>query len=301
MIADKTARGTTDGRAEDQTDERQREVADVASAFARREDVAEDELVIPRGTLIRPAEIGGMMGLGFKEFTAARKPRVGIISSGDEVIPPEQRPTPGEVRDINSYTLQALVEKAGGEPILYGIIRDNARDMLDALAGAQEECQLVIVTAGSSASARDLTSRVMAELGEPGVLVHGVNVKPGKPTILAAAGGTALIGLPGNPVSALVIARLFVTPVIEAFLGLEHPRPRPSVPAVLQINVPSAAGREDWVPVRLSGGPDEVLQAEPLFGKSNLIFNLARADGLFRIPADANGISAGEMVSVQFM
>ena len=265
------------------------------------EDVAEGERVIPQGTAIRPAEIGGLMGLGLMEFQAARKPRVGILSSGDEVIPPDERPGPGEVRDINTYTLQALVEKAGGEPVLYGIIPDNRRDMLAVLATAREECQLVIVTAGSSASARDLTSRVMEELGEPGVLVHGVNVKPGKPTILAVAEETALIGLPGNPVSALVIARLFVVPVIEAFLGLDHPRPRPSVPAVLQINVSSAAGREDWVPVRVSMGPDEVLLAEPLFGKSNLIFNLARADGLFRVPADANGISAGEMVFVQLM
>lgn len=263
------------------------------------EDVAEGELVIPAGTRVRPAEIGGMMALGIREIRAAVPPRVGIISSGDEVIPPEQHPRPGEVRDINTYTLSALVEKHGGKAVPYGIIPDNKQAMTEALERASAECALVIVTAGSSASARDLTAEVMDGLGEPGVLVHGVNFKPGKPTILAVAGETAMIGLPGNPVSALAIANLFVVPVLQAYLGVEQPRPQPTVPAVLSLNVSSQSGREDWVAVRLIEKEDGSRRAEPIFGKSNLIFVLVKADGMFSIPADANGISAGEVVEVR--
>ena len=263
------------------------------------EDVAQGELVIPRGSLIRPAEIGGLMALGITEVMVSQRPRVGIISSGDEVISPAQEPVPGEVRDVNTYTLSALIEQAGGKSVHYGIVADREDAMTAALRKAQSECQLVIVTAGSSASARDLTARVMDRLGRPGVLVHGVNVKPGKPTILGAADDTALIGLPGNPVSALVIASLFVVPVIRTLLGERMSRPPSSVPATLIVNVASASGREDWVPVKLERSPEGSYQAQPIFGKSNLIFILSRADGLVRIPSEANGVSAGAEVTVR--
>jgi molybdopterin molybdotransferase len=138
---------------------------------------------------------------------------------------------------------------------------------------------------------------VINALGEPGILVHGVNVRPGKPTILAVCDQKAVIGLPGNPVSALVIASLFVKPVIEVLLGLRQARLQPSLPARLTLNLPSQAGREDWIPVRLVSS-ESGFQAEPVFGKSNLIFSLARADGMVRIPADATGLSAGETVVV---
>lgn len=264
------------------------------------EDVAQGEEVIPAGTRLRPAEIGGLMALGVTRLAVARKPRVGILSSGDEVVPPQVMPEPGQVRDVNAYTLSALVESAGGSAIRYGIIPDEQPAMRAAASRALKECDLVVITAGSSASTRDLTALVINELGKPGVLVHGVNVRPGKPTILAVCDGKAMIGLPGNPVSALVIATLFVVPVIEFCLGVRHARPRPAVSARLAINLPSQAGREDWFPVRLVAVADGYL-AEPIFGKSNLIFHLAQADGLVRIPADANGLAAGELVEVYFM
>jgi len=266
------------------------------------EDVAEGEQVIPAGTRLRPAEIGGLMALGVNRVPVARRPKVGILSTGDEVVPPEAEIGPGQVRDVNSYTLGALVEKAGGAAVRYGIIPDREADLRSSTRRALAECDLVVITAGSSASARDLTSQVINELGPPGVLVHGVDVRPGKPTILAicrdAGSGRVrpVIGLPGNPVSALVIAGLFVVPVIGALMGLKA-RPRPSVPARLALNLASQAGREDWVPVQLlreAGG----YRAEPIFGKSNLIFTLARADGLLRIPPDATGLDAGEVVEV---
>jgi molybdopterin molybdotransferase len=264
------------------------------------EDVAEGQEVIPAGVRLRPAEIGGLMALGITNLLVARKPQVGIISSGDEVQPPEAEIGPGQVRDVNSYSLSALVQGAGGVPRRYGIVPDRIEALRSTAAEAVKDNDLVVITAGSSASARDLTAQVINELGSPGVLVHGVNVKPGKPTILAVCDHKPMIGLPGNPVSALVIASLFVVPVIERLQGLRHQRPKPSLTARLNLNLASQAGREDWIAVRLDRGPDGYI-AEPVFGKSNLIFTLARADGLVRIPPDANGLNAGETVEVTLL
>jgi len=230
----------------------------------------------------------------------AKMIRVGLISTGDEVIDPSEFPRPGQVRDINSYTLGSLVEKNGGEAVRYGIISDQFEALKEAAAKALSESDVVIITAGSSASTRDMTADVIRQLGEPGVLVHGINTRPGKPTILGVCNGKAVIGLPGNPVSALVNGYLFVVPVIEKLLG-KLPKPKATVQATLTVNLPSQAGREDWWPVKLvvSGQQSAVSYiAEPIFGKSNLIFTLASADGLLRIHPDATGLSAGETVEV---
>ena len=266
------------------------------------EDVQAGQEILPAGTRLGPAEIGGLMALGVLEVPAAARPRVGILSSGDEVVPADQLPAPGQVRDVNSHTLAALVEAHGGLACSYGILPDRAEALRGALSTALMECSMVVITAGSSASSRDLTAETISAAGEPGVLVHGVNVKPGKPTILGVCGGKAVIGLPGNPVSALVIAGLFVIPVLERLLGLPAGKPRPGLAARLAVNLPSQAGREDYLPVKLVADPaGGGWRAEPIFYKSNLIFTLARADGLLRIPADANGLAAGEMVEITFL
>jgi molybdopterin molybdotransferase len=267
------------------------------------EDVAQGDEIIPSGAVIRPAEIGGLMALGLTRVQVARKPRVGIISTGDEVVPPETFQHPGQVRDINSYSLSALVEEVGGVAVRFGIFPDDESQLRNVVAKALETTEIVVVTAGSSASVRDLTSKVINDLGKPGVIVHGVNVRPGKPTILAASADSitgfnkAIIGLPGNPVSALVIARMFIVPLIEKWLDLKRPHINALIRARLSINLPSQAGREDWVPVRVNI-KDGLSEAEPVFGKSNLIFSLVRADGLLKIPADATGLSAGESVDI---
>jgi molybdopterin molybdotransferase len=274
-----------------------RPVAVGENIVAIGEDVQVGSEVIPGGTRLRPAEIGGLMALGITKVEVARAPKVGILSSGDEVISPERQAVLGQVRDVNTYSLSALVETAGGVPVCYGIIPDRQDAMLEATRRAKAECDLVVITAGSSASTRDLTATVIDQLGKPGVLVHGVNIRPGKPTILAVCEGVAMIGLPGNPVSALVIAGLFVVPVIKKLLGERLARPPCSLPARLAINLSSQAGREEWVPVHLIEKDGEY-QAEPVFGLSNLIFTLVRADGHIRIPPDATGLSAGEIVKV---
>lgn len=277
-----------------------RPVADCENVLKIGEDVAKGQVVLSKGSQLRPVEIGALMAIGHTQVEVVKKPHIGIISSGDEVISPGDIPQPGQVRDVNSNLLAALVEQVGGEPAQFGIVPDKLDAMKQAAASALVECDMVVISAGSSASARDMTAEAVDTLGEPGVLVHGVNVRPGKPTILAVCDGKPVIGLPGNPVSAYVIAKLFVVPVIEKLLGFSAGRPRPSMMAVLTINLPSQAGREDWIAVKLVDSPRGRL-AEPIFGKSNLIFILSAADGLLRIPADATGLHAGEEVEVQIL
>ena len=261
------------------------------------EDVRFGEEVIPQGIRIRSAEIGGLAAMGIIEIQVARKPIVGIISTGDEVVSPDMKLLSGQVWDINSYSLSALIEQAGAIPKRYGIFPDQLNLLEEICFRAIGECDALVITAGSSASARDLTASVINKLGSPGVLVHGVNIRPGKPTILAICNNKVVIGLPGNPVSALVIAGLFLVPVVESLLGLSNVGFRPKLSAKLTNNIPSQAGREDWVPARLSLNQQEN-QVDPIFSKSNLIFSLVRANCMIRVPGDATGISAGELVDV---
>ena len=319
VMLEYTQRTGTDGQLPVPSEEIEvfRAVADGENLIRVGEDVAQGQTIQATGSLLRPAEIGGLMALGILKVKVARKIRVGLISTGDEVIDPSQSPRPGQVRDINSYTLSALIEKTGGIAKRYGIVSDVFDSLKNVAAQALAECDVVIITAGSSASTRDMTADVIRSLGAPGVLVHGINTRPGKPTILGVCNGKAVIGLPGNPVSALVNGYLFVVPVIEKLLGA-LPRPKATILARLTVNLPSQAGREDWWPVKLTTETlkhgalktpslrDPVIsktefQAEPIFGKSNLIFTLASADGLLRIHPDATGLSAGEMVDVYLL
>jgi molybdopterin molybdotransferase len=295
-----------------------RAVANGDNVIAVGEDVAAGQIVQTRGTRLRPAEIGGLMALGITDLRVAKKVRVGLISSGDEVIPPSETPRPGQVRDVNTHTLAALVAQTGGEPVPYGIVGDDFEDLKGTAQRALDECDAVIITAGSSASTRDMTAQVIDKLGKPGVLVHGINTRPGKPTILGVCQRKAMIGLPGNPVSALVNGYMLVVPLVERLLRAS-PRPRASVQARLTVNLASQAGREDWWPVRLTTEytentegnenkssvdatvPVVNYQVEPIFGKSNLIFTLAAADGLLRIPPDATGLSAGQLVDIMLI
>lgn len=262
------------------------------------EDVAHSELVLPAGHVLRAQDVGGLLGLGLTSLTVAARPRVYLLATGDEVVPPESSPEPGQIRDINSYTVSGLVERSGGIPIRRGIIRDDFNALREAAEKALAESDALILSAGSSVSVRDMTAEVIDGLGQPGTLVHGVAVKPGKPTILAVAQGKPVFGLPGNPVSAFIIADLFVTPTLYRMQGCASSPRRPSISATLTHNLPSAPGREDYVPAKLIEG-ETGLKAEPVFGKSNLIYTLIRADGLIRIPPDANGLSAGERVEVR--
>jgi molybdopterin molybdotransferase len=227
----------------------------------------------------------------------ARRLRVGIVSGGDELVGPDHQPGPAQIRDINSYTLAALIRRDGHVPCLAGVFADEYDVLAAAARRAFQDNDLVILSAGSSVSARDMTARVVDNLGRPGVLVHGVSLKPGKPTILGLCDGKAVFGLPGNPVSCMVTYDLFVRPALAHLCGASAP-PHRSVVARLSRNIASATGREDYVQVRLEPRPDGGFDAVPVFGKSNLIFTLIRADGMLKVPLDASGLTAGSPIEV---
>jgi molybdopterin molybdotransferase len=257
------------------------------------EEAHAGDVLVPAGRPLRPADLGLLAAAGVTEIAAHARPRVGIVSTGDEVVPgATPRLAPGQVRDACGPALAGLVEAAGGEPVLRGIVPDDARELERVLAAAVAEDDMVVVSAGSSVGARDLTATVAARLGE--VVCHGLAVKPGKPTLLADCGGVPLVGLPGNPRSALVVFRLVGVPLVRTVAGITAPPPSPSVRARLGRDVPSAAGRLDVVQVALADGV-----ATPLFGSSALLGPMVRADGWLRVPEADTGLAAGVEVEVE--
>lgn len=262
------------------------------------EDVRRGEVVVPGGHVLRPQDLGALLGVGLTAVAVRRRPRVAIVPTGDEVVPPEVEPRAGQVRDINSGTLAAQVLAAGGVPLTYPIVPDDAEALRRAARVALDAADVLVLSAGSSVSTRDMTATVLDELGSPGIVAHGVALKPGKPTVLAVADGKPVFGLPGNPVSSVITFDLFVAPTLRHLLGIAEPSRPATVRAALARNIPSAPGREDYLPVRLVQR-DSALLAEPVFGKSNLIFILVRADGLIVVPLDALGLMAGQPVEVR--
>lgn len=261
------------------------------------EDVAAGDLLLSAGQVLRPQDIGGLLALGIVEVAVSARLRVGIISGGDEIVSPDQEPGPGQIRDVNSYTIAAMVERAGHTPVLMGVVPDVYEDLERAARAGLGQVDVLILSAGSSVSTRDMTAQVIASLGTPGVLVHGVSLKPGKPTILAMIGDKPVFGLPGNPVSCMVTFDLFVLPTLHRLAGRGEGEPRQTLAARLTRNVASAPGREDYFQVRLERR-DDALWAEPVFGKSNLIYTLVKADGMVRIELDKSGLTEGEWVQV---
>jgi len=262
------------------------------------EDVKSGEVLFEAGHILRPQDIGGLMALGITRVKVAAKPRVAIISTGDEVISPELTPGPGQIRDVNTYAVAGLVTRSGGIPLPQGIIRDDYEALASAARAGLDAADILVISAGSSVSTRDLSAKVLNNLGQPGVLVHGVSVKPGKPTILGVCNGKPVLGLPGNPASAMVIAGLFLTPLIRKIQGVIRAPAVQRVTARLSYNISSVPGREDYVQVRVTER-DEELWAEPVFGKSNLIYALVKSDGMIRVPLNSSGIHKGELVEVE--
>src|SRR3954449_48959 len=258
------------------------------------EDAASGAELVPAGRPLRPQDLGLLAAAGVTELEVHARPRVAIVSTGDEVVDPGTAELgAGQVRDACAVALAALVREAGGEPDLRGIVPDD-RDALAAVLGdGVATCDVVVVSAGSSVGARDETAAVVAGLGEPGIWTHGIALRPGKPTLLAEAGDVPVIGLPGNPRSALVVFRLVGMPVVRLVGGMTDPPPEPRTSARLERDIPSAAGRLDVVQVALRDGV-----ATPLFGASALLSVLTRADGYVVVPDDATGLPAGTEVDV---
>ncbi len=284
---------------DDTTIEVMRPVAPGENVVQVGEDIRESETILPKGSVMRAQDIGGLLALGITRIRVHRKPRVGIISTGDELVPPDADVGAGQIRDINTYTIAALVSQAGGTPQPLGLIPDDFDAQRTAAARGIRDSDMLVFSAGSSVSSRDMTAAVIDSLGKPGVFVHGIAIKPGKPTIVGLVDGKPCIGLPGNPVSAMVVFDLVAMPMIYHLAGCKRMPPPPMTQAALLRDIPSIAGREDFVPVKLVQDDNGVLSAEPVFGKSNLIYTLVRSDGVVKVPMDAGGLYAGEQVRVR--
>lgn len=277
-----------------------RPVSPGENVMLQGEDCREGQTLLPQGHQVRAQELALLSSAGVLEILVIGCPRVAIISTGDELVDPRLKPGPGQIRESNAVALTALVQRDGGCPEYLGLVPDREADIRSRLeAGLRYD--LILISGGSSVGTRDLTATLLASLGEPGVLVHGVKLKPGKPTILAIANGTPVIGLPGHPVSAQVVYELFAVPLLRQLQGLEpEPAFRPAVRARMTKNVASATGRTDCLRVRLRREGDEVW-AEPVHGKSGLISTLVKADGLVIIPSAREGILAGDWVEVELL
>lgn len=261
------------------------------------EDVIENSLVLTTGTLLRPQEIGGLMALGLTSVPVVRRPKVSILATGDEVVSPSTRLTPGKIRDINSYSIASQVIIAGCDPHILGIIPDNLDTLIRAAVAALAESDMLVLSAGSSVSARDITAEVINKLGNPGVLLHGVATRPGKPTIIGVSHGKPVLGLPGNPVSAMIQFDMLGVPALYRLQGITNQPQRKRVIGKLMQNIASESGREDYIPASLQQSNGELL-VTPIFGKSNLIFTLIQAEGMVKVPLNKGGLQAGELVEV---
>ena len=268
----------------------------------RGEDAVRGTVVFKRGRRFRPQDVGALSGIGLSRVPVYRRPRVALIATGDEIVAPEATPAPGQVRNVNQYALRAMIAAEGATPVDLGVLPDRAPVLRRALVRAVRTADLVLISGGSSVGTKDLTPAVVESLAGARILVHGIRIKPGKPTLIARVGTTALIGLPGNPTSALVIFVLFATPLIRA-LGGEPAgaafTPR-HVAARLSAAVRSQLGREDYLRVTLTETGDGTV-ARPLAGGSGEIFSFVHADGLVRVPADTAGLDAGSLVSVHLL
>ncbi|MCK9377824.1 MAG: molybdopterin molybdotransferase MoeA [Syntrophobacterales bacterium] len=286
----------------DGTLEVRRAVAPGENVLAPGEDVARGEVIFPAGRRLRPQEVGLLAALGLTAVTVYRKPRVAILSSGDEIVPLEGRPRPGQVRDSNAYLAAAQVAEWGGLPLMQGIVPDDFAALRGALAQALEAADLILVSGGSSVGVRDLTLNAIQDLPGADVLVHGVALRPGKPTILASLGTPGLkplLGLPGHPASAAVVMEVLGRPLLTRLAGLTDPASwGRSVSARLSRNLAGATGREDYVRVRLRRD-DHIVWADPVLGPSGLLSPLVKSDGLVMIPLGVEGLFKGEEVMVQ--
>jgi molybdopterin molybdotransferase len=278
------------------------QVAPGDNTIRQGEDVEAGEIVVRAGVRLREQEIGGLLSIGMTEVEVLRKPRVALIASGDEVVPADAPIRLGQVRNINTPMLAALIERNGGEAIDFGILPDRRDAFEDAAARAMQSADMVVFMAGSSVSERDFTPDVVNGMGKPGILVHGIAFRPGKPTLFAVCDGKPVFGLPGNPVSALVTAELFVTPTLWRMQGGFVP-PVNTVNAVLSQDVKSPRDLEHWFPVKLvPAARDAMLPfAEPITTKSNLIFGLVRANGLVCAPIGVDRLTAGTQVEVRLL
>jgi molybdopterin molybdotransferase len=265
-------------------------VAHGENVLLRDEDFKKGETVFLPGRRLTPQDAGVLAACGCARVTVAKKPVVGIISTGNELVPVTETPGPGQVRDANASMIAAWLSEYGCVPRIYGIVKDERAAFEAVLARALPECDVVLLSGGSSKDDRDMTAGVIAGAGE--VLIHGIAIAPGKPTIIGKIAGKPVFGLPGHPASAFVVLIAIVRPLLDTMLGQKKPLLR-TMQATLAENIPSQRGREEYIRVRVENGA-----ATPLFGKSGLLNTLVKSDGLVCIPAGFEGLEKGSRVEV---
>jgi molybdopterin molybdotransferase len=287
---------------DENTIEVSRTISPLENVILPDDDFKKGSSVLKKGAVLRPQDLGVMAGMGLSEVNVYRRPRVAIISTGDEVIPIDRRPKPGQVRDINTYTLSAFCRQHGAEPLALGLCKDNFEELRARVDKGLREADTVWISGGSSVGIRDMTLKVFESFQDVELLVHGISISPGKPTIIARVGAKAAFGLPGHTASAMVVAEVFLTSFLSRLSGEEDftgPLNK-GVEAELSRNIESASGREDYIRVRVTE-KDGKLIAEPIFGKSGLISTLVEADGLVRVERNTEGLYKGERVRVLFI
>lgn len=260
------------------------------------DDVKMGSKVLSKGRVIRSQDIGVLCAAGVSHVKVSKKPRVAVVSTGDEIVDSFGQVSPGQVRDINTHTLSAMVQELGGEVTGSIVVKDDFELIRNTIDEASRDNDIVVISGGSSVGAKDNTEKVIDSFGEPGVFVHGVAVKPGKPTILGRVGNSAVFGLPGHPVSAVIIFKLFVEELIDRLLG--KTRENIYINAVCSVNLHSSPGKETHQMVELIE-EDNGFLARPIHAKSSSISQLSRAQGMIRIPLNKEGIEKGETVKVE--
>lgn len=259
------------------------------------EDIKKNEVVIKKGTKLRAYEIGVLSSLGFYEVEVCKKPKIGIISTGDEVVHPYQDIKIGQIRDINSYLLNSLSEDKCCIPVLYGLIKDDYELLKSTVEKAVLECDIVLISGGSSVGKKDNTVKVIQDIEDGKLLVHGISVKPGKPTIIGKSKGKIIFGLPGHPLACAVIFQVMVGYYIEKIT--KHKEKVYPVTCRFKFNYHKAKGREEYLPVTIDEKGSELI-AMPVFGKSGLITSFSKAYGYIKIERNEEGIKEGQIVSV---
>lgn len=275
-----------------------RQVAPGENVISIGEDLMEGKPLLTEGTKLRSQELGALASQGITEVYVYRKPIVGYLSTGDEIVPIETKELQiGQVRDMNGMTIGSLVSEWGCEFVYGGIVKDSREELEKRTKEMLEQTDCLILSGGSSVGTKDYSVEVIDSLGKPGVFVHGVSIKPGKPTILAAANHKPIIGLPGHPASALVIFYLFGKAILQKLQGQKIAE-KNVAKAILTKNLPSTPGRTDFIRARLFQ-QDEEWYAEPIIGKSSLISTLVKSEGMIEIPSRSEGIQKGEWVSLR--
>ncbi len=265
------------------------------------DDLQTGDQVLAKGKKLRPQELGLLAGLGCTDITVHKQVKVGIFSTGDEIVPYTETVPPGKIRDMNGMHLGAMARQLGALTNYYGIAADVESSFSTMLQKALEENDLVLFSGSSSVGTRDLGEKIIQKLADPGIIIHGVAIKPGKPVIAAFADHKPVFGLPGHPVSAAVAFDLFVKPCIQHISGQKFylKPPKKSIKAQLKRNLNSAAGRTDFVRIRLlETAPDHPIQAHPVLGKSGALSTMVKADGYLIIDEDSQGAYEDEIVEV---